>query len=322
MKQFDMNLDELKNYKPKKTKKSDFDEFWSNNIKISKEQPLNPVSKEIYEEHRGMIVEEIFIDGFKNSRIRLRYIRPSNIDKSTDIPTLIQFHGYNWDTQQTISVSQWILAGYGVILVDTRGQSLYSPDNNIYKNGGYKSFLTKGILNKDDYYYKYVYMDCYRVVDYAKNKVGVDKDKIILIGASQGGALSLATASLQDNILGVIADIPFLSNFERAVLLSEGPYKEIDHFFRIHDPLHSLSENVYNTLSYFDCMNLVDKIDCDVLMSVSLEDNICPPSTVFANYNNINSKKDICIYPDFEHRTPEQHEIIKVKFLNDLLQSN
>lgn len=319
MKEFDLSLEELRTYKPQKTKKDDFDTFWRKNIEKAKLQPLNIDSKIVDEDHKGMIVEEIYIDGFEDSRIRLRYVRPSNISRQEEIPTLIQFHGYNWDTQHPLSVAHWILAGYGVILVDTRGQGLYSPDDNNYSNGAYTGFLTKGILNHNEYYYKYAYMDCFRAVEYAKTKEGVDKNKIVLIGGSQGGGLALATASLQEGILGVIADVPFLSNFERAVLLSEGPYKEIDHFFRVHDPLHKLHNQVYSTLSYFDCMNLVDSIDCKVLLSVGLEDNVCPPSTVFAVYNNIQSEKDICVYYDFGHNVYEPHERIKVKFLNELL---
>ena len=319
MKEFDFSLEVLRGYKPKKTKKDDFDEFWERTISKAKEQPLNPVVKTIDEPHVGMDVEEIYIDGFEDSRIRLRYIRPTNIEKTKPLPTLIQFHGYNWDTQQPLSVAHWILAGYCVVLVDTRGQGLYSPDNNKYSNGAYTGFLTKGILNKDEYYYRYAYMDCYRAVEWAKIQVGVDKEKIIAIGGSQGGGLALATASLHEDIFAVVADVPFLSHFERAVLLSVGPYKEIDHFFRVHDPNHELHRNVYDTLSYFDCMNLVDRIKCRALLSVGLEDDICPPSTVFAVYNNIESQKDICVYYDFGHNVYEPHEQVKVKFMNEIL---
>jgi len=40
-----------------------------------------------------------------------------------------------------------------------------------------------------------------------------------------------------------------------------------------------------------------------VLMFTGLMDTICPPSSQFAAYNKIASKKDIVIYPDFTHET-------------------
>lgn len=36
-------------------------------------------------------------------------------------------------------------------------------------------------------------------------------------------------------------------------------------------------------------------------MVTGLMDKVCPPSTQFAVYNNIKSKKEHIIYPDFGH---------------------
>jgi len=38
-----------------------------------------------------------------------------------------------------------------------------------------------------------------------------------------------------------------------------------------------------------------------VLMAISLMDDICPPSTQFAAFNKIKSKKQAVIYPDYGH---------------------
>lgn len=36
-------------------------------------------------------------------------------------------------------------------------------------------------------------------------------------------------------------------------------------------------------------------------MFTSLMDPICPPSTQFAAFNKITSKKDVVLYPDYAH---------------------
>jgi cephalosporin-C deacetylase len=36
-------------------------------------------------------------------------------------------------------------------------------------------------------------------------------------------------------------------------------------------------------------------------MACGLMDEVCPPSSQFAAYNKITSKKDVSIYPDFGH---------------------
>lgn len=46
---------------------------------------------------------------------------------------------------------------------------------------------------------------------------------------------------------------------------------------------------------------LQKRIKGEVLMSVTLRDDICPPSTQFAVYNKIKAKKNMVIYHDFTH---------------------
>jgi cephalosporin-C deacetylase len=85
--------------------------------------------------------------------------------------------------------------------------------------------------------------------------------------------------------------------------LAAGPYEELRTFFRMFDPLHERNQQIWETLGYIDNQHLADRIEADVLMAVGLMDTICPPSTQFAAYNRIRSKKDLLIYPDFAHET-------------------
>ncbi|MGL4338659.1 MAG: acetylxylan esterase, partial [Turicibacter sp.] len=74
----------------------------------------------------------------------------------------------------------------------------------------------------------------------------------------------------------------------------------------------------YKTLSYFDTMNLADRIQCKVLASVGLKDNVCPPKLYFATYNRITSEKDIKFYPFNGHEGGHRvHQEIKLRFIRD-----
>jgi cephalosporin-C deacetylase len=67
------------------------------------------------------------------------------------------------------------------------------------------------------------------------------------------------------------------------------------------DPRHEREEEVFQKLGYIDCQHLAPRIKAEVLMFTSLMDSICPPSTQFAAFNKITSRKDVVIYPDFGH---------------------
>jgi cephalosporin-C deacetylase len=314
---FDLSLEELRVYKPELTKEEDFGEFWERTLKEANSQPLNSEMTEVEYPVKQVKVYEVYFDGFKNSRIYARYIVPAGADKDNKVPAVVFYHGYNYNNLVIKDALKYSIMGYAVLMVNVRGQNVKSPDHNNYDNGGAAGWMTKGVLNPENYYYRYVYMDCVRAVNFLLNREEIDGDRIAVEGGSQGGALSIAVGALCDKVKVVMTDVPYLCNFRRAVeKYSDGPYHEIYHYFRIYDSLHKTEEQVYKTLSYFDCMNLAGRIKGDVLLSVGLEDTICPPSTVFAAYNHIASNKEIRVYPEFAHGGFTQHEEEKIEFIS------
>jgi cephalosporin-C deacetylase len=309
---FDLPLDQLRNYLPKQTKKHDFDTFWDHRIMENQQYPLHIKTIERSYWVPDVKVYDIYFDGFRNSRIHGVYVTPLVVKQET--PGAVIFHGYNWNTLQPHYAFKYVMQGIPVLLVEVRGQNPASPDHHLYENGGSSGWMTLGIKNPDQYYYSNVYMDCFRSVDVVRELSG--KSTVFVEGSSQGGALALAAAALQRNILLALTEIPYLTHFERSVQLSsEGPYTEIYHYFKVHDPLHETEETIYGTLSYFDCMNLASRVSCPTLLGVGLEDSVCPPSSVFALYNHLGSEKDIRIYAEYGHGLPPVHEEEKLKFL-------
>ena len=302
---FDLPLQELKAYKPNQTKEADFNSFWDARIRESQNHPLNVqvVQRDYYVKNVELF--DVYFDGFRNSKIHAVYVKPKEILKS--VPGVVMFHGYNWNSITPQHAFKYTLQGIPVLMVEVRGQDVLSPDHNHYCNGGASGWMTNGILDPDNYYYSYVFMDCYRAVE-----VMLSFEE----GGSQGGALTLAAAALHPKVRVALSDIPFLCHFKRSVELCQGsPYEEISHYFKIHDQLHQTEETVYKTLSYVDCMNLADRITAYTLISVGLEDRICPPSTGFATFNYINAPKEIKVYPEYGHGGFSTHEEEKLKFV-------
>lgn len=317
MKLVDFPIEELREYKPTSTMEDDFNMFWDNRIKESNKQPLN-IYKKLNKEFNytsNVKVYDVEFDGFRNTKIKCMYVTPNVVQK--DAPGVIMFHGYNYNNLKPNNAFKYTVQGIPVLMLSTRGQSVNSPDHNLYENGGAAGWLTKGIVNKDNYYYSYVYMDCFRAVEALVEFDSINPNKIILDGASQGGGLALATAALNNRVKIVLSDIPFLCNFKRSVEVSDGnPYDEISQYFKLQDPLHETENEVYRVLSYVDCVNMATRIKCPTLLSVGLEDNVCPPSGAFAAYNNMTCIKDIKVYPNYAHGGFNQQEEEKLKFIN------
>ena len=85
--------------------------------------------------------------------------------------------------------------------------------------------------------------------------------------------------------------------------LAKDAYAELRTYMRLFDPVHEREEEIFTKLGYIDVHHLAPRITASVLMAITLLDNICPPSTQFAVFNAITSRKDSVIYPDFAHET-------------------
>jgi cephalosporin-C deacetylase len=93
--------------------------------------------------------------------------------------------------------------------------------------------------------------------------------------------------------------------------LAKDAYAELQAWFRRFDPLHEREEELFTQLGYVDAQHLAPRIQGEVMMSVGLMDQICPPSTQFAAYNKIRAEKSLRLYPDYGHESfPGGHDAI------------
>ena len=191
--------------------------------------------------------------------------------------------------------------------MDSRGQGgrwTYGATGDGASGPENSQVMTRGITTPDSYYYTRMFTDAALAVDVALELSG--GAPVAVSGASQGGGLALAAAALQrENVAVCHADVPFLCDIQRAITLApHAPYTEVPEF---------LAENValidvaLDTLRYVDCALLARRITATSLLSVALMDDICPPSTVFAAYNEITADKDIAVYPYSGHSVPRAH---------------
>src|SRR5690606_26072145 len=71
--------------------------------------------------------------------------------------------------------------------------------------GALKGYPFFNLDDRDQYYYKRVYLGCVRAVDYLFSLPEFDGGNLAVWGGSQGGALSIITASLDDRVKGLVS---------------------------------------------------------------------------------------------------------------------
>lgn len=305
---------ELFNYCPPLTKEADFEEFWADTINIAKSVPLD-AKLEVYDYPSPYVkVYSISYNGFDKTRIHGWYLVPTFIKKEK-YPCIIHYHGFGGNAGRPSDFMQWIMMGVAVLSVDCREQSGKTGNSAEYSSGHTSNVVCKGILHKNEYYFRAVYMDCLKAIDFACAQQEVDEERIMIEGGSQGGALGMAVCALDHRPYLAMVDVPSNSNLELRVQGAHGAFSSVTQYLKLY-PEHT--DQALRTLSYFDTMNMADKIKCKVLASVGLKDEVCPAKHYFATYNRINSQKEIRLYPFNGHEGGHAtHNEIKLRFLSE-----
>jgi Acetyl esterase (deacetylase) len=317
---YDLPLEQLRTYKPALTKRDDFDSFWASTLNELAAVPLTYERTEVHYPVKGIKVYKIFYQGFNHSRIEALLALP---EQAEPLPGIVAYHGYNWCMDRDMNAAvDMALKGYAVLKMLCRGQHGESVDNVVSSNGHVSGWMTKGIQNKNEYYYRAVYMDAVRAIDVLAAMPEVDAERIAVTGGSQGGAITLAAAALSDKPKLAVADHPYLSHFRRAIdVTPHGPYGELNDYFRRHSGSPEIEEKALETLSYFDLMNLAPRVQCYSWLTIGLIDDITPPSTVFAVYNHLACEKDIAVYRYFGHETVPGSVPTRLQLFMDFLQN-
>ena len=107
--------------------------------------------------------------------------------------------------------------------------------------------------------------------------------------------------------------IPFLSDYPDYFQIVHWPAEPV---LAKQKDLGLSDAQLYQTLSYFDIKNLASWIKCPVIMGIGLQDEVCPPHTNMSSYNRLSTEKELYIYPENEHNTPDSWWNTRMEFFD------
>jgi cephalosporin-C deacetylase len=323
MAQSDLPLDELRAYTPALQVPADMEAFWTSTLAEARLHDLAVTCQPV---DNGLAVIDTFdvtYAGFGGSPIRAWLHLPAT--RVGPLPAIVEYVGYGGGRGLAHERVLWAAAGYAHLVMDTRGQGSTwivgdTPDPDAGGAPFHPGFMTQGILDPATYYYRRVFTDAVRAVEAVRTLDSVDSARIGVTGGSQGGGISLAVAGLVPDLVAVMPDVPFLTDFPRAITFADSnPYGEIVRYLKTH---RDHVERALATLSYFDTANLARTANAPALFSVGLMDDICPPSTVYAAFNHYRGPKEMREYPFNDHEGGQGfHEVAKLAWLAARLQA-
>ena len=301
----DMPLEKLKGYKGLNPRPADFDEFWD--ASLAEMHALDPRLELAPSGFAAPNAEcfDMHFTGMGGARVYAKYLRPKGAGEGAKLPAVVLFHGYSGSSGDWFDKLAWVGSGFCVAALDVRGQGGRSEDVGGVRGNTLRGHIIRG-LNEDSpakLLFRDIFLDTAELARIVMAMPEVDAARVGATGGSQGGGLTLACAALEPGIKRAAPVFPFLCDYRRVweMDLAKAAYEELRQYFRRFDPRHEREDEIFTRLGYIDCQHLAPRIRAEVLMTTGLMDEICPPSTQFAAYNRIASKKEMLVYHDYAH---------------------
>lgn len=180
-------------------------------------------------------------------------------------------------------------------------------DAAVYNNlaaGALAGYWNYNLDDKDRYYFKRVYLGCVRANDFITGLPEYDGSNLGVTGGSQGGALSIITAALDPRVKFLAAYYPALSDLTGYLKGRAGGWPHL--FEKTNLSFNNTKEKI-NTAAYYDVVNFARLLKVPGMYSMGFNDEVCPPTSMYAAYNVIGAPKELFLVPETGHWTyPEQ----------------
>lgn len=199
------------------------------------------------------------------------------------------------------------LAEKGVIvfLIGIHGIPLNQSDQTYLDlaNGALNGYQYFNLDDKDNYYYKRVFLGCVRANDYICSLDKFDGENLAVWGGSQGGGLALVTAGLDKRVKSYVSFYPALCDHAGYLIGRAGGWP---HMFADNYPANRKPDKI-ETAKYYDAVNFARNISAPGFFSFGYNDLSCPITSIYAAYNVITAPKDLYLSLENGHwRYPEQ----------------
>ncbi len=279
-------------------REQDFGLFWEQAFAELKRIPIEPVieKRESQTPEKFEIFDTVFTS---NGRYKVKgelYI-PASSPKKPKV--IIYIHDYNNCLKPGEDILEPDVAFFFIQLRGHESLLKNIAFNNNKEEKKSPGFMIENITEKNNYFFKNIYLDVFRSVDFLRLNDKLECGSIGLIGKGLGAAAAVFTAAFSNRIKALVLDSPSFCYLELNQNISKSDATNEINSFLLNNK--SKRKAIKKNLSYFDAINHSDKINIPVLVTVGLRDSFSPPECTFALFNHFLCEKTVEVYPEDDH---------------------
>lgn len=280
--------------KPCTSMPADFESFWKNSIENARNTPLSPTMELLPERCTDKV--NVYHISFQNIRYGSRTYGILCVPKKDGTyPALLRVPGagvrpYNGDV--------WTAAEGAITLeIGIHGVPVNMPQS-VYDdlaNGALSGYPYFNDNSREQSYYQRVFVGVIRAIDFIYTLPEFNGKTLGVTGSSQGGALSMVAAALDSRVTFYAAIHPALCDHRGHLLNRAGGWP---HYFRY---FPNPDENRLKMADYYDMVNFARLIKVPGWYSWGYNDDVCPPTSIYAAYNTVSVQKEVHLYLQTGH---------------------
>ena len=212
--------------------------------------------------------------------------------KPKSLPIILTVHGAGVRGSALGSAVGW--AGKGFLAMDINAHGLPNgKPEEFYKEqaeGALKDYRYVGRDSRDECYFRGMFLRLVRAIDVLTAQPQWDGKTVVVYGSSQGGYQALVAAGLDQRVTFISAGVAAGCDHSGMMINRIAGWPKLVAIGADGKP----DPKGLETARYFDAMNFATRIKtAGACLTVGFIDTTCPPSSVYAAYNQISSSKQI-----------------------------
>jgi cephalosporin-C deacetylase-like acetyl esterase len=223
--------------------------------------------------------------------------------KIKSLPIVIFAHGagdltQKWAQSQIYRAIDYAMRGNGALVVDINAHGMLNGQPSEYyenlQKGELKGYSRRTVTDHESFYFRTMFLRMKRLLDYLCKSKLWDRERVLLIGSSQGAAQAGFLASTDKRVKAAVLTVPAMMDLGAKLDGRKGSWPQLLESQGINSPAAKI-------VPYYDTALLLKGCKAKLYFEAGLIDMSCPPACVFAGYNAASGDKQIHTYPYRSH---------------------
>lgn len=279
----------------------DFDHFWADQKKQLAQVPA--AAKLMHVEHNDDAIQcfDVQIDCLGSAPVSGYLSKPTDA-AAKSLPAILWVHGAGVRSSSLPNAIKGAKANMLSMDINAHGLPNGKPAAFYQEQsaGPLKNYRYDGRENRETSYFRGMFLRLVRAIDFLTEQPEWDGKTVLVIGHSQGGGQALVAGGLDDRVTFIATGVPAIC----------------DHSGRVADRINGWpklvpqAENgkpdakILEASRYVDAVNFASRCKADAIMSVGFIDTVCPPSSCYAAFNQLQGNKQMINEPAMGHAAP------------------